>query len=909
MQQWPGQQVRPAQTPQQIPMGNPDPIVAPPPPSERRAEQNQQLQRERDLRSAEIESERLRIAQDQAERDRIVFEQEQSKTGAADVPRERLARIRTSLANLRRLDQLVSTSNMGTGSIVGQESFRAGEDYMGISGWLNQRSNDVSGSIEMVQGDLINQVRNEMQEQGAPIGVRGADTEKEASRLAASIANLAQTQDEKEFLVGVERAREYYIRRFAASYNALVESGEAPPPSEILDQLLNEGATVDELGQIAGALGLEANREDLEANVRSRDAGGPVTGFEPTDTPPNGGGNVMFEGIPLLEGDYSAKSLTTGFAQGYGDMVQGIGDAVGVFTDPFAGVIASALGYDASQMQSLGTVNREGIGLPQSPEGAGRTSREFASGALALGGASRMAASALAPSSTQSVMNFMGSTPVRDTAAGAAAGAGAYYGNELGGPVGSLAGALLGGVAGYKAANTLASSKSAPNALAQASARQGVDMLPADAGGAVSRAVTTGTRASPLSIGPVAKAAERQQGQFADAARAASARQGQVVDTEAAGGLVRQGAQEFINQTRARGERLYERAAKQAKGVRAIYPRKTVEAAKEALQRMQQNPAATDAELSGLQRFIQNIEGGVPIQGLRDARTRLSESVYDGSLRSSSEQAMWKGILSSVADDIDTGLRAAGRTEAAQTFKAADKLWSERIDVIDSVLQPIIGRDGQKGGEQILSTIESMARGQSGGNMRLSGVLAAIPKDQANNVRATIIDRLGRATPGQQSAAGDTYSAATFLTNWNKMTPQAKASIFPDAKIRGDLNDLALIAEGTKRGQAIANTSNTGIAVGAANVIGGGAAAAANPIAALLGAGSIYLTGKLMASPSFARLLARTSKMPPETANRTFLEQVSILATREPQLRNDLNALTNAINDNGRLAAEEQQQQ
>jgi hypothetical protein len=203
-------------------------------------------------------------------------------------PRERLARIYTALDNLRGLEGLVRPSDMGTGSIVGQESFRAGEDFWGASGWFNQRANDVAGSIEMVQGDLINQVRAEMEQSGTPIGVKGADTEKEASRLAASIANLAQTQDEGNFLVGVQRAREYYIRRLADNFKALQEAGEELPATEILQELLKRGGTQEEITQIGDALGLQVDQDALSANIRSRDSGGGTNAFVP---PPNGGGS------------------------------------------------------------------------------------------------------------------------------------------------------------------------------------------------------------------------------------------------------------------------------------------------------------------------------------------------------------------------------------------------------------------------------------------------------------------------------------------------------------------------------------------------------------------------------------------------------------------------------------------
>lgn len=631
-----------------------------------------------------------------------------------------------------------------------------------------------------------------------------------------------------------------------------------------------------------------------------------VTDDSPATSAPSGGGSGGGGGGGI-------GPAAQAFMGGVGDIVQGVGDTVGMITDPFARVISDALGYDANQFRSLGTVTREGAGLPQSQNQTVRRINEFAAGGLVGGLAVRAAAPlAQAGTVTQNVLSTVGRTPIRDTVAGAGAGAGSSIGEQVGGAPGALIGGLAGGLGGYSAANRAmtATAPRQPNALAQAAERQNVNLLPADTGGPVASAITTGTRASPLSVGPVAGAAETQQRQFGEAVQRTARTQGEVVDTQAAGETVRKGAQDYIQRSRQMGTRLYERAEKQAKGVRAIKPTQTVAAAREALARLKQNPAATPSEVSGLESFIQTIEGGVSIQGLRDARTKLSQGVYDGGLRSSSEQAMWKGILGNVADDIDSGLRSVGREDAANTFRAADKMWSERIEVIEQTLSPIIGKDGLKGGEQVLSAIEGMARGQGGGNARLSRLLATLSPEEAGSVRATLVDRLGRATPGAQDAQGEAFSAATFLTNWNKMTPQGKASMFPDKATRDNLSDLALIAGGTKRSQAMANTSNTGVALTSANVIAGGAGAAANLPATLLVGGSVYLTGKLMASPRFAKLLAQTAKLPPQAANRRFSEQLGILATREPALQGDINSLMQAVNDNSpRLAAEEERQQ
>lgn len=836
----------------------------------------------------DMEAQRLQIAQQKAAMEATEFQQKQAKQEAG-IPRD-MDDVRAELLNV--------IGKAGEARRKSSDWFATGFGADTAGQFAGTNARDVQSLLDTIGGNIAFDRLARMRAESPTGGALGNVTERELTLLQSTVSSLDKAQSDEQF----KKSMDDVIR----SYGRVLAKLPGTEPNAVLQEMLTNGASKEEILALADGLGLQVKEDQVEANIRSRDSGGAVNKFvTPDDTPPSGGGG----GSPLM----------TGLAQGAGDIVQDVGDTVGMVTDPFARVLSDALGFDGSQMPSLGTRVREGVGLPQSPDGVGREVRRFATGALAGGVAARGLSTLASPGVTQNVLATIGRTPIRDTVAGAGAGAGAAVGEQIGGTPGQVAGMVLGGLSANSAANRLSNvaAGSAPNALAQAAGRQNVDLLPADAGGPVARAVTTGTRASPLSVAPVAAAAERQQGQFGDAVRRTAATQGEVVDTQSAGEAVKRGAQDYIERSREMGNRLYKRAEKQAGAVTSVRPTRTVAAAREALARMKQNPAATPGEISGLEGFISSIEGGVSIQGLRDARTQLSQGVYNGGLRSSSEQAMWKGILGNVADDIDAGLRKNRRVDAANTFRAADKMWSERIEQIDKVLSPIVGKDGMKGGEQILSAIESMARGQNGGNLRLSRLMSSLPAEEAGNVRATLVDRLGRATPGSQDAQGEAFSAATFLTNWNKMTPQARASMFPDKAARDNLNDLAKIAEGTKRGQAMANTSNTGVAMNAAEMIRGGAnvaAAGAGAMASLpltiLGGAGVYATGKLMASPKFATLLARTSKMPPEAANRTFREQLGILSTREPALQNDIEALIQAVNDNSpRLAAEEERQQ
>jgi hypothetical protein len=194
-----------------------------------------------------------------------------------------------------------------------------------------------------------------------------------------------------------------------------------------------------------------------------------------------------------------------------------------------------------------------------------------------------------------------------------------------------------------------------------------------------------------------------------------------------------------------------------------------------------------------------------------------------------------------------------------------------------------------------------MARGKKGGVNRLSGLLNAVPRDAQADVRATLIDRLGRAKGPAQSAEGDVFSPSTFLTNWTKMSSQGKNALFgQNTRMRNDLNDIALLSESARDVAKFGNAPGTGRA-GELLTLGGIAATAAttfNPvaIAALaalpaLGAAS----ARLLASPRFVRLLARAGNVNTPAAQRAFMTGLKGLAVREPALAGPVAELSNSL--------------
>lgn len=483
--------------------------------------------------------------------------------------------------------------------------------------------------------------------------------------------------------------------------------------------------------------------------------------------------------------------------------------------------------------------------------------------------------------------------------------------------VGGMAGGVLGRV-GQNVQNALANRAVTQSGAALPSGAQaqqaadslGIDLIPAVTGGTTAQRLTSGARQGFISDRPIASAVERMETQGAAARTRASEMAGDAVDAEDAGELVRRGAQVYSRRTSQIGGNLYERADRMAGGVKLPLPKAT-QALDDEIASLQQSPTA---DSSSLLRDLQNLrdqisQGQFSIPGIRAMRTDLRQEIVARGLRFSPSDAIYSRVLRAAEDDLIGGLRQAGKDNAANALQTASNFWRRRVETIDEVLDPILGKNAPRSGEQILAAVERLAKPDSGSSVNLGRLMRAMPDGEASAVRATVINRLGRPTAGAAEVDREGFSFATFLTNWNNMSPRARSALFP-RESREALDQLATVAQRVKAAGASTNTSNTAGALISQGAISGGLWYL-DPFVAAFGAGSQYAFGKLLASPRFARLLAGAPRQDNPQARRAFASRLGNLAQSEPTIAREIAAYQRAIaaNDNvaGSLAAEEQQ--
>jgi hypothetical protein len=514
--------------------------------------------------------------------------------------------------------------------------------------------------------------------------------------------------------------------------------------------------------------------------------------------------------------------------------------------------------------------------LPTKVSGVARPAAATAMREALAAGASPAAARALATRAAQSAIRgqMTREGAMYGAAVGAADADGGLADRGLGGARGALGGAGAGyGLASLGTIGRTPRPRGIPEGqqVIRAAERQGIDVLPADVGGPMTRRATSAMAQTIAGGQPIIAAAERTVTQSKEALERIAASVGRALDPEAGGGQAIRGARNAMDSTRDEAARLYSAAEKATEGFRAN-PVKALETLDRHIAELAETPGGAGG-LAVLRSIRDDLaKGKTTVGGIRRMRTALRDQFAEAGLRGSDIERRTGEVVDAASGDILDSLAAAGKDDAVMNFARADAAWRARAQLIDNVFEPIIGtRDAQKSGEQV---IRALTADLQGNNARAVKFLQALPPEEQANVRATIIGAMGRSAPGAQNAEGTAFSLPKFLTDWNKIGETAKGAYF-GPETRAALNDLARVAQGTKAAQSYANRSNTGGVVGNLGTLATGFAGFPTLVATL---GTQYGVGRLLADPGVARWLVKLATKPNAGAVRDHLRRLGSLA-------------------------------
>lgn len=218
------------------------------------------------------------------------------------------------------------------------------------------------------------------------------------------------------------------------------------------------------------------------------------------------------------------------------------------------------------------------------------------------------------------------------------------------------------------------------------------------------------------------------------------------------------------------------------------------------------NQAATAFLKSGLTKNLEGIvsstqSAAIPWQTARALRSRIGEYLENPDLIADAGTAQAKRLYGALTDDLRGTAAASFNQNALPLFDLASTYTRQGHDFIDNVLSPIMNKDAPGAARSILSSANNGAQ--------MVGPLRQNMPGLADEIAAFKLRDMAAATAGQQNATGSAISPGSFLTDWNRLSPEAKSALYSDPQVASKIDALAKISENVKARQALLNTSKT----------------------------------------------------------------------------------------------------
>ena len=390
---------------------------------------------------------------------------------------------------------------------------------------------------------------------------------------------------------------------------------------------------------------------------------------------------------------------------------------------------------------------------------------------------------------------------------------------------------------------------------------------------------------APTSAGVINRFAERQAEDIGGGLQRLANSTSANASAERAGRAVERGADSLQQNTSATKRALYWQADQFIPGSTPVAMGNTWQALTE-MTRPTAGAAATTGAMAnqGLIRLRDNLmkdlsagNGQIPYEALKSIRSRIGEQMTDYSMQPETSTRELRRLYASLSRDMETAAQAQG-PEAVRAARRANNYTRAAADRMEQVQRVI---DKQGGPERVYNAV---LEGTRDGGTTLRAVMQSLPKDGQRAVTAAVIKRMGMATPGAQDAAGDVFSASTFLTNWNRVSPEAKRALFDryGPQYSRDMDRIARVADNIKTGsRVLANPSGT--ANRAAALTYGASLVASMFDPTLLSTGGLVgsgvaanITARWLTNPKVVRRLAQATEVPagslPAIANSIRLE-------------------------------------
>lgn len=358
----------------------------------------------------------------------------------------------------------------------------------------------------------------------------------------------------------------------------------------------------------------------------------------------------------------------------------------------------------------------------------------------------------------------------------------------------------------------------------------------------------------------------------------------------AAGEKLQKGLRGVVDQFKARASELYADVGKHVPKGQKFPIENTLRSAEEAKAAFADTPEL--AKFLGRTEFDKVLaeagQNGLTWDALKAFRTDIGEALgkSGGGALKDTGQATLSRLYGSLTDDMQSAIAGLGEP-AKRAWARANKYYKEGAEKIERNIDSLIGKDPMSGpsSERAFEAFDAMAKADRATSdiSRMRAIKASIDPKIWADTAASIVGRYGD--------NGGQFSPQKFLTEWGKMSGEAKDLLLPKAA-RKTMDKLVQVAEAAKKANAERNFSNTGTV---ATLLATGAGGVSNlPVTVGLLAGSA-LTAKALTSP---RLLGGI-----EALMNGVRKPLEVIAKSDSPLASEARKILNAASNSGKSAS------
>jgi hypothetical protein len=300
-------------------------------------------------------------------------------------------------------------------------------------------------------------------------------------------------------------------------------------------------------------------------------------------------------------------------------------------------------------------------------------------------------------------------------------------------------------------------------------------------------------------------------------------------------------------------------------------------------------PTAADIDGQVNQYLSGMVDNRLPYEALAKLRTLVGNEIDNYSLVDNVPRSKWKALYGALTTDMEA---AATTPQAKAAWKRANAYYGARIGRLEAIEHAI---ERQGGPEKVYAAVMS---GTRDGATTLRAVMQSLPKDGQRALSGAVVKRMGLAAPGVQGNEGGLFSAQTFLTNWNKLAPEARSALFGrhGPQFAADMDRVARVAANVRDGAKVfanpSGTANRAAAIGYGLTLGGTLITGQWPAAAMAAGAGLIANGmaRAMTSPRFVNWLAKSTEMPVSALPQQLIV-LKTIAAHDPEVSDLVSAL------------------